>query len=120
MSHNPAPFQLVRVQMTYREDEKDSFQIMVPVDQDGRICVDEFYGHFIDEGEMYPVLIAEDGEGDTVLRYLVDWGWGEKSCTHIEILSRPLAINQEVWREDVSSNGRDRYCYEIRSITPLL
>lgn len=119
MSQKPASY-LVRIYMTYREDEKDTFQIMAPIDQDGRICADEFYGHFMDEGEMYPVLIAEDSESDTVLRYVVNWGWDEETLTQIELLARPLAVNQEVWREDVSSNGKVRYCYKIRSITPLL
>ncbi|MDQ0666707.1 hypothetical protein [Pseudomonas sp. W2I6] len=88
----------------------------------GKLASKEMYFHVYektDDGwQFMPGLLQSEDE--SLLRYVAEWGYSDKSDIVFELLDRRLEIGQEIQRIDTIESERHEYTYRIVELTDLL
>lgn len=111
----------VQINLAWVDDESQTMRIHAVL-SGGKLASEEMYFHVYEETtegrQLMPGLLQSEDE--SLLRYVVEWGYADKSNTVFEVLGRPLEIGQEIRRIDIVENERHEYIYRIFELTDLL
>lgn len=113
--------QAVQIDLVHLAEEKETMRI-IAILQKGRLHSSEMYGYVRDWTEAglstYPFILTDEGTDN--MKYLAEWGYGDKSHITVNFADRPLKVGQEVIRTDTVSGKSENYAYHIVNITSLL
>ncbi|MEG8244855.1 hypothetical protein [Pseudomonas paracarnis] len=113
--------QAVQIDLVHLAEKRETLRI-VAILKDGRFHLSEMYGHVRDWTEngleIFPFILTD--EGTDRMKYVAEWGYGDKSHVTINFAPRPLEIGQEVIRTDIVDGKTETYAYQIVDITSLL